>query len=183
VRWAELTSIWYRRISAVPEILGNLLGWLCAAMVVITVTVVILRYGFSIGSIALQESVTYLHGLLFMLGASVALHHNGHVRVDVFYRGFSTYRKAIVDLIGTLLLLVPFCLFTLFWSYDYVAASWRVFEGSADAGGIRGVFLLKSLIPLMATLLMLQAAAEVLRCLLTIAGRPPTKVMAGEEFL
>ena len=153
-------------------------------MVLITVAVVILRYGFGLGSIALQESVTYLHGLLFMLGASVALRRNGHVRVDVFYRRFQPRTRAIIDLGGTLIFLVPFCFFALIWSYDYVLASWHVLEGSADAGGIKGVFLLKSLIPAMALLLLVQALAEILRCALTLSGQtPPEAKPSDEDFL
>ena len=160
MRFSSPAAGTHRALNTISDLLGSGLAWLSAAMVLITVTVVILRYGFGQGSIALQESVTYLHGLLFMLGASVGLRRNGHVRVDVFYRKFKPSTRAIIDLCGSLFFLIPFCLFAFLWSYDYVLASWHVLEGSADAGGIKGVYLLKSLIPVMALLLLIQAVAQ-----------------------
>jgi len=82
---------------------GRMVSWLTLAMVLMTLVVVVLRYYFQSGSIALQESITYLHGLVFMLGIAFTLQRGGHVRVDIFYRGFSPQKKALVDLIGGLL--------------------------------------------------------------------------------
>ena len=128
-------------------------------MVVLTFVIVVLRYGFNIGSIALQESVTYLHAMVFLLGAAYTLRRDEHVRVDIFYQRFSERRKALVDVAGTLLFLIP-CCFYIFWvSLDYVEASWSIYEGSREAGGLPAVFLLKSLIPLTAALLGLQGLA------------------------
>ena len=139
-------------------------------MVGITFTVVVLRYLFHSGSIALQESITYLHATLFMLGAAWTLKQDGHVRVDIFYSKQSRRTRAWIDLAGTLLLLFPVCGFILFSSLDYVAASWSVQEGSQEAGGLDAVFLLKTAIPLMAVLLMLQGCAIILNNILVITG-------------
>lgn len=150
--------------------MGRTVAWLCLLMVLLTCLIVLLRYGFGIGSIALQESLTYLHGTVFMLGAVVAVKRGGHVRVDIFYRRFAARTQALVDLFGTLLFLLPFSVFLLFWCWDYVLASWQLREGSADAGGLAYVYLLKSLIPLTAVLLFLQGLAELARNLLRVRG-------------
>lgn len=159
---------WVRFIERGIEGLGQVISWLGLGMVVVTTLVVILRYVFGVGSVALQETVAYMHAALFMVGASYALLHDAHVRVDVLYRGWSARTKALVDVIGTLVLLMPFCLFALGVSINYVAASWRLLESSPEVGGLPGVFVLKSLIPLMAVLLIVSGLARLGRCLVTL---------------
>jgi TRAP-type mannitol/chloroaromatic compound transport system permease small subunit len=163
-----------RAFDLVAETSGRLIAWLTLGMVIITFTVVVLRYLFNTGSIALQESITYLHACVFMLGAAYTLKQGGHVRVDIFYQGFSPLTRAWIDLLGTLLLLFPVCGFIFFSSLDYVASSWAIYEGSREAGGLDGVFLLKSLIPLAAVLLMLQGCSMLLHSLLLITGQSAT---------
>jgi TRAP-type mannitol/chloroaromatic compound transport system permease small subunit len=158
------------KLDRFAERTGRFIAWLTLGMVVITFTVVVLRYLFHSGSIALQESITYLHATLFMLGAAWTLKQDGHVRVDIFYSKQSRRTRAWIDLTGTLLLLFPVCGFILFSSLDYVAASWSVQEGSQEAGGLDAVFLLKTAIPLMAVLLMLQGCAIILNNILIITG-------------
>ena len=135
-------------------------------MVALTFIIVLLRYGFNIGSVAVQESVTFLHAMVFLLGAAYTLRRDEHVRVDIFYQRFSERRQALVDVAGSLLFLVPSCFFIFWISLDYVGASWSIYEGSREAGGLPGVFLLKSLIPLTAVLLALQGLAFAARRLL-----------------
>lgn len=161
---------WLRGLETFIDRLGRGIAWASLAMVVITAGIVVARHGLSLGSIAVQESVSYLHAALFMLGASYALQHDAHVRVDVLYRNWSARGQAWVDLGGTLLLLLPTCGFALWSSLDYVAASWRILEGSPEAGGLPGVFLLKSLIPVMAGLLMLAGLGRATRALRTLRG-------------
>ena len=122
------------RLDRLAEASGRVIAWLTLGMVLITFTVVILRYLFESGSIALQESVSYLHAMVFMLAAAYTLKHDGHVRVDIFYQRFTARGRAWVDLLGTLLLLFPVCLFIFFSSLGYVAASWSLLEGSREAG-------------------------------------------------
>ena len=136
-------------IDRFTERLGSGLSWLGLAMMLVTVLVVFLRYGFDIGWIAMQETVLYLHAAIFMLGMAYTLKHGGHVRVDVFYRNFSKRGQAWVNLFGFLFLLLPICLFIGFVSFDYVQVSWSLRETSAEAGGLPWVYLLKSLILLM----------------------------------
>jgi len=150
-------------LDALIEWIGRAVAWLTLGMVLVTFLVVLLRYVFDLGWIAMQESVTYMHALVFMLGAAYTLKHDGHVRVDIFYRTFSPRTRAWVDLFGVLVLLLPTCGFILWVGWDYVASSWSVSEGSREAGGLPGVFLLKGLILLMPALLILQGIASALR--------------------
>jgi TRAP-type mannitol/chloroaromatic compound transport system permease small subunit len=147
-------------------------SWLVLAMVLVTFAVVVLRYVFDMGWIALQESISYFHSIVFLLGASYTLRHNGHVRVDIFYDRLGEKAKAWVDLIGHLFILMPVMGFVLWVSWPYVLESWRVTEGSREAGGLPGVYLLKSLILIMAILLILQGFSMILRCLLKITQSP-----------
>ena len=157
-------------LDAIAEGTGRLISWLTLGMVWVTFLIVVLRYAFGLGWIAMQESVGYMHALVFMLGAAYTLKHDGHVRVDILYRGFSPRTQAWVDLLGTLFLLVPVSAFLIWVSWDYVTASWSLREASPQAGGLPGVFLLKSVIPLMAALLLAQGLAQALRCLLLLRG-------------
>lgn len=132
--------------------------------------IVILRYFFDLGWIALQESVSYMHALVFMLGIGWTLQQEQHVRVDIFYQRFGKKGRAWVDLVGTLLLLTPICLFLIWSSLEYVENSWSEFEGSSEAGGLPGVFLLKSVIPLAASLLLLQGISMISRSIITLVS-------------
>lgn len=147
---------------------GQTAAWLALALVIVTFSVVVLRYGFDIGSIALQESILYLHASLFLLGAAYTLKMDGHVRVDIIYQRLSARGQALVNLLGALLLLLPVCTFLLWISWDYVATAWSLHEGSPETGGLPFVYLLKTLIPLAAGLLILQAISQVLHSLTTI---------------
>lgn len=156
-------------------LIGRAVAWLTLVMVVVTFTVVVLRYLFDIGWIWLQESVTWMHAAVFMLGAGYTLVRDEHVRVDVLYREASQRRRAATDLLGTLLCLIPVALFLAWGSLDYVAASWEIRESSREAGGLPFpvVPLVKSLIPVTALLLLVQAIVLGLRSLATLLGRPP----------
>ena len=157
-----------RLLDALSDLTGRAIAWLTAGMVLTTFLVVVLRYGFDWGSIALQESVTYLHAVVFMLGAAYTLRHDGHVRVDIFYRKLGPRGQAVVNLLGSLLLLLPVSLYILIESWPYVMSSWDVLEGSREAGGLPGVYLLKTLLLLMPALLVLQGLADGLRALLLL---------------
>ena len=139
-------------------------------MVVTTFFIVVLRYIFNFGSIALQESVSYMHAMVFMLGAAYTLKHNLHVRVDILYQQFPDKTKAWVDCMGTLLLLMPVTGFIIWSSWQYVADSWAIQESSRNSGGLPGVYLLKTSILLMAGLLFLQSFSLFLQNLLTALG-------------
>ncbi len=160
-------------VDRLSEWSGRLIAWATLGMVVITFTVVVLRYGFDLGWIALQESALYLHALVFMVGAAYTLRRNGHVRVDIFYQRLSPRGQAWVDLLGHLLFTLPLCAFIGWSAGDYVMESWALREGSREAGGLPWVYLLKTLLLIMPTLLALQAVAEILRRVLFLRGRTP----------
>lgn len=147
------------------------MAWLTLLMGVLTCVVVALRYGFDTGAIVIQESVIYLHATAFMLGFAYTLKHDGHVRVDVLYGRLDPTRRAWVDLAGHCLFLLPTALALGWYSLPYVGAAWQVLEGSPEVGGIPGLFLLKTLIPVMAITLILQGIAEISRSVDRIRGR------------
>jgi len=153
------------RLDRIAELVGNAAAWLALGLVLVTFTVVMLRYLFQLGWIAMQESILYLHAALFLLGAAYTLKKNGHVRVDIFYRGFTARRKALVDLLGSLLLLLPVCSFLLWTSWGYVTRAWSIQEGSQEAGGLPYIYLLKTLIPVAVLLLILQGISQALSSL------------------
>jgi TRAP-type mannitol/chloroaromatic compound transport system permease small subunit len=155
-------------INNINEFIGRTIAWCLLAMVAITFLNVVLRYGFSLGSIAVQESVIYLHAFVFMLALAYTYKHDAHVRVDVFYANFSATQKAWVDLLGTVILLLPFCFYVAISSWEYTHNSWKLWESSAEAGGLPFVYILKTLIPVMPLLLALQAIAVVLTSIQTL---------------
>jgi TRAP-type mannitol/chloroaromatic compound transport system permease small subunit len=148
-----------RALAAAQGVIGALLTALTPLVVLLCFGLVAARYGFGKGSVAVQEAMLWLHACVFMLGMAWALRHDRHVRVDVLYARLSPRARAWIEVGGHLLLLLPFALFLLWISLDYVAASWQVRESSREPGGLPGVFLLKSLIPLSAWLLAVQSLA------------------------
>ena len=165
-----------RAIDAGNGLLGRACAWLTLFLVFATAAVVVLRYGFGIGATALQEAVMYGHALVFMGAAAWTLQRNGHVRVDIFYQRFPARRQALVELLGNLLFLLPVCLFLGWNSWDYVANSWSTFEGSNESGGLKFVYLQKSIILLLVAGLVLQGIADLIKSLNVLAGR-----LAAEE--
>lgn len=160
-------------LNQLAEGVGKAAAWLALLMVLLQFAVVLFRYVFEMGSIAIQESVVYMHAALFMLCAAYTAKHQGHVRVDIFYRRFSSSTQAKVDLAGAIILLIPTAIFLAVASFDYVGSSWRILEGSDEAGGLDAVFLLKSLIPALALLLLAQGLNQITASLLVISGAQP----------
>lgn len=152
---------------------GRAVAWLTLALVLVTFGVVLLRYGFNLGWIWLQESITYLHATVFMLAAAWTLQEDAHVRVDVFYRRRTPRQQAAVNLAGTVLFLIPLCGFLLVFGWEYVLRSWRVMEGSREAGGLPLVYLLKTLILLLPALLLAQSVCEIGRALAVLRAEDP----------
>lgn len=167
----ELLARGVSLLEALAETTGRVVAWLTLVMVVVTFLVVLLRYGFDFGRIWVQELSIWAHGLLFMLAAAYTLKHDEHVRVDVVYRAVSSRQRAWIDLLGTLLLLIPTCLLILWTSWGYAASSWAIGEASQRTGGLPGLYLLKTAIPLMAVLLLVQGLAMAGRALLALRGR------------
>jgi TRAP-type mannitol/chloroaromatic compound transport system permease small subunit len=159
----------HQRIDWLNETIGRAIAWLILLMVLLQFTIVILRYVFAIGFIPMQESVWYLHAFVFMLGAGYTLLHDAHVRVDVVYRHLPIKGKALIDLVGVLIFLLPLCGMLWWLSWGYVASSWRVLEGSGEMAGLPFIYLLKSVLLVFALLLALQGVSLAIRSLLILA--------------
>jgi TRAP-type mannitol/chloroaromatic compound transport system permease small subunit len=160
-----------RFVDRLNDALGRGVAWLTLAMVLVAFAVVILRYVYAVGWVWMQESYVWLHGIVFMLGAGYTLLHNGHVRVDIVYRAAGLRYKAVIDLLGSLLLLLPMVVVVFLVSQPYVVASWQKLEESRQAGGLPGLFLLKTVILAFCLLLGLQGLALAGRSFLALAGR------------
>ena len=168
----SLTNNVIKSINGMTDFLGRAVSLLTVVMVATVLIVVVTRYFLQIGSIALQESVTYLHATVFLLGIAYTLKQGGHVRVDIFYRQFSLRRKALVDFCGGLFFLIPVSILIFYSSWDYVIASWAIGETSAENNGLPFIYLLKTLMILMPATLLLQGVAEILKSLLILIDQP-----------
>ena len=154
-------------LDRVSILTGRATAWMTVFMVLITVVVVVMRYVFDAGLIWLQESVTWMHAFVFMMGAAYTLQRDEHVRVDIFYRGMSEQRRAIVDLLGVLLFLWPLCAFLGWAAWDFVAVSWSLKEASRESGGLPYplIPLIKSVLVLMPLTIALQGMSLALKSL------------------
>lgn len=158
------------RIDRVNVCAGRFAAILLIALVALVFAQVVARYLFDASSIALQELSQWLHASAFLLGLGYALGHDAHVRVDVLAQRCSPRTRAVIELVGVLLLLLPLCIFIIAMSWDYVATSWTIREGSRDPGGLPAWYLLKSLLPLSALLLGLQGVALAVRAVQALRG-------------
>jgi TRAP-type mannitol/chloroaromatic compound transport system permease small subunit len=155
-------------LDGVVRGVGETARWAALAMVVVQFAVVVLRYVFGTSWIWLQELIVYFHAGLFMLGAAYTLQVDQHVRVDVVYARLGERARAWIDLAGTLLLLVPACLVIIAFSWRFTWRSWSILEGPLSVGGIPAAFLLKTLVPLFALLLLLQGVSLGLKCVVRL---------------
>ena len=159
-------------IDRISIFTGQVAAWLTLAMVLATFTIVILRYVLDTGAIWLQESIIWMHAMIFMLGAAYTLQRDEHVRVDIFYRKMSKKHRALVNLLGILCFVFPLCIVLLYEGFDYVRLSWAMREISRNAGGLTYPFipLLKTSVLIMPTMLLLQSTSIALRAFLTLKG-------------
>jgi TRAP-type mannitol/chloroaromatic compound transport system permease small subunit len=162
------------RIDRLNAAIGRTVAWLCLLVVLVQFAVVVLRYVFGLGSIWLTETIIYGHATLFMLASAWTLREGGHVRVDVFYADAGPRRRALVDLCGALLLLLPFMLVLLYFAIPYIVRSWAILETSRETSGLPAVYLLKTLIPLFAVLMALQGIAQAIRAARVLHTPPVT---------
>jgi TRAP-type mannitol/chloroaromatic compound transport system permease small subunit len=160
-------------IDRISVATGRAASWLTLAMVIVSFVIVVTRYAFDFGLIWLQESLTWMHAAVFMLGAAYALQRDEHVRVDIFYRTMGDKGRAWVNLLGVLLFVLPLGVFFIVESFDYVAASWRINEVSRESGGLPYPFvpLLKSVLLLMPVAVLLQGLSMALSAITEIRTR------------
>lgn len=160
-----------RAIDSANRLIGHAVSWLTLGMVLLQFVVVLLRYVFGVGMIALQESVVWMHALVFMLAAGYTLAADGHVRVDIFYREARPRTKAVIDLAGVVLFLWPVCGVILWMGWPFVHSSWLIGEASQETSGLPALYLLKTVILVMPALVALQGLALAARSALVLAGR------------
>ena len=175
-----IVYIYSRVMSALAQIskyidrFNTFVGYLCAffvfSMVIVVFTVVVLRYGFNIGFIWMQEVYVWLHSFIFMLGAGFTYLVNEHVRIDVFYREASKKYKAIVDLLGNIFLLLPFLYIIWSYSYPFVYRSFLMGEVSREAGGMPALYILKSAILWFCLVLFIQLISNIIKSLQTLTS-------------
>jgi TRAP-type mannitol/chloroaromatic compound transport system permease small subunit len=158
-------------LEAVSEWTGRAVTWLVLVMTLLVGYDVVMRYLFRAGSVGLQELEWHLFALIFLLGAAYTLKHDAHVRLDVLYQMFNERKRAWVNLLGTLFLLLPFCLLIINGAWPFVMNAYAFGEGSPDPGGLPYRFLIKAAIPLGFLLLLLQGLADVLKNLLFLSGK------------
>lgn len=150
-------------IDRVTMTVGHIIRWLALLMVLMSCSVVLLRYAINMPSIALQEATMYCHAALFMLGAAYTWQQGGHVRVDVLYRNWSASTQRRINRLGIIFFVIPTCIFLLATSWQYVANAWAIGETSPEASGLPFVYLLKTLIIMMPLLILWQSFAEFFR--------------------
>ena len=157
----------------IAEIFGRFTAWLTILMVIMTGIVVVMRYALDAGYIWMQESIIWMHAAVFMLGAAYTLRHEEHVRVDIFYRNMSPRRRAIIDLGGVILFLLPVCGFLAYSAYDFAAAAWSMHEITREPGGLPypAIPLLKSIVMIMPITLALQGVSMILRSLAALRSQ------------
>ncbi|SFI98663.1 TRAP transporter small permease subunit [Aerobium aerolatum] len=160
-----------RAISAVNRLLGNVFAWLSLLMVLICFTVVVQRYALGFTVLWMQDLYVWLNGAMFTAVAGFALLRDDHVRVDIFYRPAKIRTKAIIDLIGVIIFLIPFCWVVYTYTWNYVARSWRIGEASSNVGGMPGLYILKSFLLVFVAVIFLQGIAMALRSILVLRGR------------
>ena len=150
-------------INRLSGLSGWLAGWLCVLMILVVFIDVVARYAFASGSIAMQEMEWHLFAAMFLLGASYTMREDANVRVDVFYGRMNPRTKAAVDILGTVLFVIPMCTLILYSSYDFVSYSYQIQEVSVDPGGLPYRFAFKALLPIGYTLVLMQSLSVISR--------------------
>lgn len=158
-------------ISSLNSLIGRMFSWLALATVLACFWVVVERYLFSTTQLWMQDLYVWLGGAMFMAVAGFSLMRDDHVRVDIFYRPASLRSKAVRDLIGVVLFLIPYCFVAWIYAYPYVQRSWVLMEPSANPGGMPGLYILKTFILMFILLVGLQGLAMAFRSVLVLAGR------------
>ncbi len=157
-------------IDGFSERVGRAISWLALVLVVLQFALVLLRYVFGFSDRASEELLLYVHGTLFLLVAAYTLKHQGHVRVDLFYRDAAPRTKAMVNLVGTLVFLVPLCILIWWAAWPMVESSWAVREGSTEASGLPFKYVYKSVILVFVALMALQAVSQAIKSWCALQG-------------
>jgi len=161
-------------VDGLNEKVGSVVMWLTTLLVLVVCYDVFTRYLLKESSVAVQELEWHIFGIIFLLGAACTLKEDKHVRVDVFYTRFSDRGKAWVNLLGSIVFLMPFALLVIWTSKDFVINSFIIKEMSPNPGGLPARYLLKASIPLGFMLLFLQSLSLTFKSLLKIIEKDST---------
>ena len=150
-------------IERVIQKVGSFCSWLSFALVILITLDVFLRYIFNFSSASLYELEWHFFAIIFLLGSSITLQNDQHVRVDVFYNKLSNKKKEIVNLTGNIFFLLPFSIVIFYTSLPFVEDSLKIMESSPDPGGLPYRFIIKLVIPLSFLLLALQGTINIIK--------------------
>ena len=148
------------KISIISEYITKYFFYIMFILVIVNI---LLRYIFNINFIFMQELVMYLHAFIFLFGISICLKENSHVRIDVFSNKLDAKAKKYIEVLGTVFLIIPFCLFVLYESTPIIIRSWEMLESSGEPGGLPFIYILKSAIYVFASLLLIQALGSLVK--------------------
>lgn len=173
VRWIDGLNEWVGRASS----------WLSTLLVLVVCYDVFTRYFLRKSSVGVQELEWHIFAVLFLIAAAYTLKQDSHVRVDVFYTQMPPRGQAFINLLGSLVFLIPFALLVIWTSKNFVLMSWTIQETSPDPGGLPYRYALKAMIPAGFTLVLLQGIALALRSFCTLIGSPvdPLTEQSGKE--
>jgi len=141
------------KISHFTEIITIKFFYIMFLLVIVNI---LLRYIFNMNFIFLQELVMYMHAFIFLFGISICLKDNSHVRIDIFYNSFDRKTRSLIDKIGFIFFIIPFCIFVMYESTSMITRSWTMLESSSEPGGLPIVYILKSSIYIFSMLVLLQ---------------------------
>ncbi len=159
-----------RVIDATNEAIGRYVSWLAMAMVLVQVIVVVMRYVFGVSILTMQESIWYMHSIIFLVASGYTLLHDGHVRIDIIYGAASPRAKALINFLGVFFILLPVCIMIWWVAWPYVLAAWKVREGSVEISGIQGVYLLKTCMLVFAATVFIQGISLAIKSAFVLAG-------------
>jgi len=164
----KFLSKYVKLVNRINSAVGKSTSWLTTTLVLIVVFDVITRYVFNESSVAIQELEWHIFAILFLMGAAFTLQKDDHVRVDLFYSKFNAKQKAWLNIVGTILFLIPFTLLIIYTSQNYVLNSFSLNESSPDPGGLPARYILKAFIPISFLFLLLQGFSLLFKSIVEI---------------
>ncbi len=166
----KILRLYIKLIDGLNEYIGIFVSWLTTLMVLVVFYDTVMRYAFNRGNVAIQELEWHIFAVVFLIGAAYALKHGAHVRVDIIYSRLKTKTKAWIDLLGSIVFLIPFAIMVIYSTENFIENSWAVREISPDPGGLHGRYILKAMIPAGFVLLALQGTSEMFKNFLVALG-------------
>jgi TRAP-type mannitol/chloroaromatic compound transport system permease small subunit len=175
----DLLAGFVRAVDAINEWIGRIVMWMALGIVLVCFATVYLRYALGTGQPWMQELYVWQHAFVFLVGAGYTLLHGGHVRVDLFYGPMTPRRKAMIDLLGVVVFLLPFCVVIGYETMAFVEMSWRNREISVQPGGMPAVYILKASLQAFCFLVAVQGLAIAARSVLVLSGREEFTAIQG----